>query len=83
LSESNLSKKDLKKRVVATYTISRQKCVFDPLLHEEEEKAQNTFQTLSCKKTMHLTIPNHEKLFSFKGFGISPWWKTVYLAFSN
>ena len=33
LSESNLSKKDLKKCVFTTYTVSRQKCVFDPLPH--------------------------------------------------
>ena len=37
LSESNLSKKDLKKRVFATYPVFQQKCVFDPLPHGGEE----------------------------------------------
>ena len=64
MSESNLSKKDLKKRAIATYPVSRQKCVFDPLPPGEEEKAQNPFRTLSCKKTMHLTMLFHEKLFT-------------------
>ena len=57
MSESNLIclsqiwvKKHLEKRVFTIYTVSRQKCVIDPLLHKEDEKAHNPFHTLYCKK---------------------------------